>query len=143
MIHIKRVEIIDGVVVDAFKELIPQLTDSDRYPSKEDLENIVSSEMNHLFVAIDDNSKIVGSMTLVLYRIPTGLKGMIEDVVVDQNARGKGIATSLIKYAIETARKCGAHKLELTSRSARIAANKMYLKMGFEHRDTNFYRLDL
>ena len=143
MIDIKRIDIIDEDVFDAFKELIPQLTDNDQYPSKEDLESIVSSEMNHLFVAIDDNSKIVGSMTLVLYRIPTGLKGMIEDVVVDYNARGKGIATSLINHAIEAARKCGAYKLELTSRPARIAANKMYLKMGFERRDTNFYRLDL
>lgn len=143
MIDIKRIDIIDEDVVDAFKVLIAQLTEKDQYPSKEDLESIVSSELNHLFVAKDENGKIVGSMTLVLYRIPTGFKGMIEDVVVDHNARGKGVATSLINHAIETARKCGAYKLELTSRPARIAANKMYLKMGFELRDTNFYRLDL
>lgn len=140
---IKRVTKIDDKVIDAFKNLIPQLTGQEEYPSGKDLEDIISSNNTYLLVAIDNEGKIAGSMTLVLYRIPTGLKGMIEDVVVDHDARGKGVATLLINNAIEIARNNQASKLELTSKPARIAANKMYQKMGFELRETNFYSLNI
>lgn len=141
--QVKRITEIDNNVVDAFKRLMPQLTGRDEWPSYECLYKILSSHTTYLFVAIDECGDIVGSLTLVLYRIPTNLKGMIEDVVVDAGARGKGVATLLMSHAIETARQCDASKLELTSKPSRIAANKMYQKLGFEIRDTNFYRLDL
>lgn len=139
---IERLLKIDNDAVEAFKALVPQLTGDDRYPSHSDLSMIIDNEMTFLFVA-KDNNLIVGSLTLVFYRIPTGLKGMIEDVVVDEKARGKGVATLLMNRAIDAAREQGAYKIELTSRPSRIAANKMYQRMGFELRETNFYRLDI
>ncbi len=140
--NIERLTSIDDNVFEAFQKLVPQLTGDDRYPSVDDLNIVISNSMTYVFVAKDD-SKIIGSLTLVLYNIPTGLKGMIEDVVVDESARGRGIATKLMLKAIETAQKEKAGKIELTSRPSRVAANKMYQKMGFKLRDTNFYRLDL
>lgn len=140
--HIEEIKNIDEQVAAAFKKLIPQLVDRNDYPTAEELQQVVSSDNIHLLVAKDGN-KIVGSITVALYHIPTGKKAIIEDVVVDKNTRGKGIASQLMKRAIEVARKGGARKIELTSNPTRIAANKMYVKFGFKVRHTNFYRLDL
>lgn len=141
-IQIKRITIIDEAACDAFEKLLPQLTGRDDAPSAEQLEMIIADEMTHLFVATE-NDVILGTLTLVLYRIPTNLKGMIEDVIVDEAARGKGVATRLMNHAISVARKNGVAKLELTSNPTRIAANNMYQQLGFEKRNTNFYRMDL
>ncbi len=140
--HIEQLTSIDEPTAEAFKRLIPQLVGREDYPSVEDLRQAVSSDNIRLLVA-KDGDEIVGALTVVLYLIPTGKKAIIEDVVVDKEARGKGIASQLMEAAIEVARDGGARKIELTSRPSRIAANNMYLKYGFEVRDTNFYRLDL
>ena len=140
--YIEEVKTIDEQTVAAFKNLIPQLVNRDDYPTAEELKQVVSSDNIHLLVA-KSRGVIIGSVTVALYQIPTGKKAIIEDVVVDVNARGKGAASQLMKYAIEVARKGGARKIELVSNPTRIAANKMYMKFGFKVRDTNFYRLDL
>ena len=86
---------------------------------------------------------IVGSLTLVMYRIPTGLKAWIEDVVVDEAARGSGVGEALNFAAIDEARRRGAKAVNLTSRPSREAANRLYQRIGFSARDTNVYRYDL
>ncbi len=140
--EISQLTTINSSTYEAFKRLIPQLTGEEQHPTKNDLEKIINAEMTYIYVA-SDKETIVGSLTLILYRIPTGLKGMIEDVVVDNSARGNGVASMLINKAIEKAREVGAKKIELTSRPSRVAANNLYKKLGFELRETNFYRLDL
>lgn len=140
--RIERISQIDEKTVAAFKKLIPQLVGRDDYPTFEELKNIVKSDNIHLLAAID-NDEILGSLTLAIYHIPTGKKAIIEDVVVDNDARGRGLASHLMNRGIEIARENGARKIELTSNPTRIAANKMYLKLGFKLRETNFYRLDL
>jgi ribosomal protein S18 acetylase RimI-like enzyme len=95
-----------------------------------------------VFVARVDGV-IVGSLTLVLYRIATGLKAWIEDVVVDETARGHGVGEALNRAALEEARRHGAKAVSLTSRPSRQAANRLYLRIGFSPRDTNVYRYDL
>ena len=82
-------------------------------------------------------------MTLVLFRIPTGLRAWIEDVVVDEAARGRGVGETLNRAAIEWARGAGATTVDLTSRPSREAANRLYRRLGFQERATNVYRLDL
>lgn len=141
--RIEQVIQVDEKIVDAFKVLIPQLVGREDYPTQEELESIVESDHIFLLAAIDDDDEIVGTLTIALYRIPTGKKAIIEDVVVDARARGKGAASMLMHSGIEIARQKGAKKIELTSNPTRIAANKMYLKLGFNLRETNFYRLDL
>ena len=86
---------------------------------------------------------IVGSLTLVLVRIPTGLRAIIEDVVVDEQCRGQGVGRALNEAALELARDAGAVTVDLTSRPSREAANRLYLSLGFEVRDTNVYRYKL
>ena len=86
---------------------------------------------------------IVGSLTLVLYRIPTGLKAWIEDVVVDDNARGRGVGEALNLAALDEARARGVKGVSLTSRPSREAANRLYQRIGFTRRDTNVYRYDI
>jgi len=82
-------------------------------------------------------------MTLALFRIPTGLRAWIEDVVVDEAARGRGVGEALNRAAIERARGEGATTVDLTSRPSREAANRLYQRLGFQERPTNVYRLDL
>ncbi len=131
-------EISEDILI-AFRKLIPQLSPDAQIPTKEDLEEIFKSENSFLFLARD--KEIVGTLTLITYRIPTGLKVWIEDVVVDNKMRGKGIGEKLTRYAIDYAIKLGAKRIELTSKPSRIAANEMYKKMGFDKRETNVYRL--
>ena len=80
-------------------------------------------------------------LTLVLFRIPTGVRGIIEDVVVDESHRGQGIAAALTRYALDRAKRMGARTVDLTSRPSREAANRLYQKLGFQQRETNVYRI--
>jgi ribosomal protein S18 acetylase RimI-like enzyme len=129
-------------LVDAFGRLIPQLTTSNPPPSQEDLEAIVSSPASALLLAVDPDrdGEIVGSLTLILFRIPTGVRAWIEDVVTDGAARGRGVSTALNLAALDRAREAGARTVDLTSRPSREDANRLYRKIGFEQRDTNVYR---
>ncbi len=129
-------------VVDAFARLIPQLSSSNPPPSRLQLEILVASEASTLFVARVDGH-IVGSLTLATFRIPTGVRAWIEDVVVDESARGHGVGEALNRAALDLARAEGAITVELTSRPSREAANRLYLRLGFVSRDTNVYRFTL
>ncbi|MCB0976721.1 MAG: GNAT family N-acetyltransferase [Acidimicrobiales bacterium] len=131
---------VDDDLVAAFARLIPQLSKSSPPPSREVLEEIVASDATHLLVARDEAGRVLGSLTLVLFRIPTGLRAWIEDVVVDGEARGQGVGEALNRYAIDVAAERGARSVDLTSRPSREAANRLYRRLGFEPRETNVYR---
>ena len=133
---------VDDELVAAFAALIPQLSGSSPPPRADDLWAIVSSPDSVLFIARFE-SRIVGSLTLAFYRIPTGLKAWIEDVVVDLSVRGQGVGEALNLAAIDEARHRGAKNVSLTSRSSREAANRLYRKLGFEPYETNLYRYKL
>ena len=130
---------VDDELVAAFDRLIPQLSTSSPPPGRAGLEAIVANPETVLFVARVDGI-IAGSLTLAFYRIPTGLKSWIEDVVVDDAARGQGIGESLSRAAVEEARRRGAKDVSLTSRPHREAANRLYQRIGFDLRVTNTYR---
>ena len=129
-------------LVEAFERLTPQLSSSNAPPSAEALEAIAASAATRLLVAHADGV-IVGSLTLVLVRIPTGLRAIIEDVVVEERVRGQGVGRALNETALGLARDAGAVTVDLTSRPSREAANRLYLRLGFEIRDTNVYRYKL
>lgn len=135
-------ETVTDEVVEAFARLIPQLSSSNPPPSRTQLEDLVASEASTLFVARVDG-RIVGSLTLATFRIPTGVRAWIEDVVVDESARGHGVGEALNRAALDRAREAGAITVELTSRPSREAANRLYQRMGFVTRDTNVYRYTL
>ena len=125
--------------LDAINGLLPQLSPSVVALEESDLRNIVDSESTKLFLAIDEDG-VFGMLSLVLFRIPTGRKAWVEDVVVDEKARGRGVGKLLTEHAIQVAREHGAHSVDLTSRPSREAANALYQRVGFEQRVTNVYR---
>jgi ribosomal protein S18 acetylase RimI-like enzyme len=143
MVTITRIESVDDGLVAAFGRLIPQLSSSSPPPDRARLEEIVGDPRTHLLAAWDDDGTMLGTLTLVCFRIPTGLQARIEDVVVDASARGRGLGERLTLDAIERARDAGAKSVGLTSRPTREAANRLYLRLGFELRETNVYRLKL
>src|SRR6478672_6132897 len=104
---------------------------------------MVRSQASRLLIARDDDGTIVGSLTLVLFRIPTGVRAWIEDVVVDESARGSGVGEVLNREALRLAAEEGAVTVDLTSRPSREAANRLYKRLGFVERDTNVYRYEL
>jgi ribosomal protein S18 acetylase RimI-like enzyme len=132
-------------VAEAFRRLTPQLSSSAAVPTFEELQDIASSRASILLMARDteQGGKIVGSLTLVVFRIPTGMRAWIEDVVVDTELRGRGIGEALTRAALERAREEGAKTVDLTSRPSREAANRLYQRVGFVQRVTNLYRYDL
>ncbi len=139
---VEEVNAVTGDLVDAIAGLIPQLSSSSPPPSAEELAVVVASPGTTLFVcrAASDGHPVVGTLTLVLYCIPTGVRAVIEDVVVDASARGGGAATALVKAALRAAYGGGATSVDLTSRPSREAANRLYVRLGFEKRETNVYR---
>ena len=138
--EIQRVTVIDDELYAAFERLMPQLSSAPMH-SREFLQELVDSPACTLIVALDP--QIVGTLTLAVYRSPTGVHAWIEDVVVDNAARGRGIGEALTLAGIEIAREQGADEVNLTSRPSREAANRLYQKVGFQLRNTNVYRYSL
>jgi len=128
---------------EAFGRLIPQLSKSSPPPSEDELEEMVTAPGTFVLIARGDDRRIVGSLTLVIFRIPTGMRAWIEDVVVDESARGRGVASALVNRALEQAAVAGARTVDLTSRPSRQDANRLYQELGFELRETNVYRYAL
>ena len=129
-------------VLAACHRLIPQLSSSSAPISAQELEEIIESDTTVLFAA-RSGQEIVGLLTLAMFRIPTGVRAWIEDVVVDNQARGKGVGDALNRAALAEAERRGAKTVDLTSRPSREAANRLYQRLGFKQRDTNVYRYDL
>lgn len=131
-------------VVEALAALVPQLSSTAPAPSAAEVEEIVESPATVLLVArVEKGGPVVGSLTLVVFRIPTGLRAWIEDVVVDDSVRGRGVGAALTQAALDRAREMGCRNVDLTSRPSRQAANRLYQRLGFAARDTNVYRIDL
>jgi ribosomal protein S18 acetylase RimI-like enzyme len=140
-VQICVVDAISPGLVEALSSLLPQLSSAPP-PSAAELSAIVDSPSTSLLVARDGDA-IVGTLTLAVLRIPTGVRAWIEDVVVDEGARGRGVGEALTLRAVELARSAGARSVDLTSRPGREAANRLYRRLGFEERDTNVFRLTL
>jgi len=140
----KITEVTDELVA-AFERLTPQLSASNPAPTRAQLAEMVRSPAITLLVAREPDAEgaIVGSLTLAMFRIPTGLRAWIEDVVVDSTRRGKGIGEALTREALRVALEAGATTVDLTSRPSREAANRLYQRIGFELRTTNIYRYTL
>jgi len=139
--QIEVVATVSPELVEGIAALLPQLS-SISPPSAAELAAIVDSPATSFLVARDGDS-VLGTLTLAVFRIPTGVRAWIEDVVVDESARGRGIGEALTMRAVEIARDAGARSVELTSRPTREAANRLYRRLGFEERETNVLRLTL
>jgi ribosomal protein S18 acetylase RimI-like enzyme len=135
--QIERITEITPEVVESFKYLVPQLSTSSAIPGKKELAEIAAND--NLFIARDEG-RIVGSLTLIIFRIPTGVRAWIEDVVVDGSQRGKGIGEALTRAALDRASELGSRTVDLTSRPSREAANRLYQRVGFKLRESNLYR---
>jgi len=139
-VDVEVVKDVTDEVLKAFGRLLPQLSRSAQPLDAEALRTLVAWPGNRLLVArvVGD---IVGALTLVMFPIPTGWRAWIEDVVVDETARGKGVGAALTQEAVRLARADGARTVDLTSRPSREAANRLYERLGFQLRDSKVYRL--
>jgi len=127
------------------QRLISQLGVHKSPPTLQELNELIKSESTTLLAARypDENGAIAGVLSLTIYRVPTGIHSILEDVVVDEKMRRRGIGEALIRYAIDLARKAGANGVSLTSNSQREGANQLYQSLGFELRKTNAYFYEL
>jgi len=123
--------------------LMKQLNPSLKEFTEENLLNIVQDNNVYLYIARDIHQNIVGTLTLITYQVPSGKRGYIEDVVVDEKERGKGLGKLLMHEAINKAQELGIETIGLTSRAERTAANSLYQSLGFQKRETNVYKLIL
>ncbi len=136
-VHIARTA--SAGLVEDLNHLLPQLSSSAAPLTVEALHEILSSNAITLFVARQDE-QVIGTLTLAIFPIPTGLRAWIEDVVVDRDSRGLGVGDALTTAAVARANELGVRSIDLTSRPSREAANALYMKLGFELRTTNVYR---
>ncbi|WP_455159350.1 GNAT family N-acetyltransferase [Schaalia cardiffensis] len=136
-------------IVEAMERLIPQLSRSAKPLDAQACERFISQPGVHFLIYRPDTADargeypILGMLSLAIFEIPTGVRAWIEDVVVDEAARGQGAGLKLVEAALEQAKKVGARTVDLTSRPSREAANRLYRRAGFEQRETNVYRVPL
>jgi len=142
-VTIEAARVADDELCAALVRLVPQLSSSAPPPTLDELRRIVDSPATTLFIARDDAGLVVGSLTLALFSVPTGVRAWIEDVVVDESARGAGAGAALVRAALSSAEASGARTVDLTSRPQREEANRLYQRLGFEQRHTNVYRYEL
>jgi ribosomal protein S18 acetylase RimI-like enzyme len=126
-------------VVETFSRLLPQLSRSAPPLDRAALQRIVGSDATTLLIARSDG-RMAGTLSLVLFPIPTGIRAWIEDVVVDEAARGQGVGEALTVEALRLAEAAGARTVDLTSRASREAAGRLYERVGFKSRETRLYR---
>jgi ribosomal protein S18 acetylase RimI-like enzyme len=126
---------VSDALVASLSRLVGQLSLGSRTPSRAEVEEVVASSATRLLVASETNGAIVGMLTLAVFRIPTGVRAWIDDVVVDQQARRRGVAEVLVREALRFAHGAGARSVDLTSRPSREAANRLYEKLGFALRE--------
>jgi ribosomal protein S18 acetylase RimI-like enzyme len=130
-------------LLEALQRLLPQLSPGRPLPTTAEVKELMAAHGSTLLVARDELGRIVGTLTLVVFRTTTELRARIEDVVVDEDARGKGLGEELVKEALRLAQERGAQSVGLTSRPDREAANRLYERIGFDHRPTNVYTFTL
>ena len=140
MINISELTEASSSVLQSINELLPQLSSSAQVISMDRLSELVESDNTIIFLGTDDNDQILGMLSLIVMKIPTGNKAWIEDVVVDQTARGKGMGKALMNHALERAKKLAVKSVDLTSRPSREKANMLYQSLGYQIRETNVYR---
>jgi ribosomal protein S18 acetylase RimI-like enzyme len=138
-VRVEELREVTDEVVETFNRLLPQLSRSAPPLDRAALDRLVSSEATTVLIARADG-QIAGTLSLVMFPIPTGLRAWIEDVVVDQAARGRGIGEALTVEALRLAEAAGARTVDLTSRASREAAGRLYERVGFQSRETRFYR---
>jgi ribosomal protein S18 acetylase RimI-like enzyme len=129
-------------LLTSLNQLVPQLSSSASPLTSDDVKALITNPAVSMFIAKNEGAS-VGPLTLVVFPIPSGLRAWIEDVVVDEGARGLGVGVALTEAAVTESKRRGAKSIDLTSRPSREAANAMYVKLGFEQRETNVYRLSL
>ena len=139
--YIGKVSEVTEELQKAMQRLIPQLGVHKIPPTLQELNQIIKSESSMLLAARypDENGAIIGVLSLTIYRVPTGIRSIIEDLVVDKKTRRRGIGEALVRHAIELAREVGADGVSLTSNSQREEANQLYQSLGFDLRKTNPY----
>jgi ribosomal protein S18 acetylase RimI-like enzyme len=140
---IKRIKRFGERVFEAVLKLLPQLSSDAELASSQYFKSILTSKNIHFFIAELDNREIVGMLTIATYNTPSGTKAWIEDVIVDESQRGKGIGKALVLFAISYSKSLGAKSVGLTSRPSRTVANRLYQKMGFVQYETNVYKYPL
>lgn len=141
VVDIAELSSVDDRTGDGMRSLISQLSSSAPPLTTEQLSEVIETESCTVFVARIDG-EVVGTLTLVTFPIPTGIRAWIEDVVVDVSARGQGVGSALTRHALDVAKERGARTVDLASRPSREAANSMYGNLGFRRRDTNVYRYE-
>jgi ribosomal protein S18 acetylase RimI-like enzyme len=138
-VEVEAVGRVTDELVEAAGRLLSQLSSSAASLGADGLARIAQHQATTLFVARSQGA-VVGMLTLVTFPLPSGVRARIEDVVVDQAARGQGVGTALTMAALRLAQEQGARSVDLTSRPSRVAANRLYQQLGFQLRDSNVYR---
>lgn len=138
---IVKVTIVTDELMDAITRLMPQLKLKYSLPTRSEIDALVGSKASNLFIVRypGENSPIIGMLTLLIYRVPSGVRAHLEDIVVDEAVRGLGIGELFVRHALGIAREAGANGVILTTNPRREAANRLYQRMGFNRWKTNLY----
>ena len=119
-------------VSELFRQLSPNKTQLD-------LDEILDDKNQITVAYCEDNNKIIGIALMCTYKVISGNKGWIEDVVVDSASRGKGIGRKLINLLVEVGDKKKLSEILLFTEDHRLAAINLYSKVGFKLKESKIY----
>ncbi|KAF1072273.1 MAG: Aminoalkylphosphonate N-acetyltransferase [Pseudomonas citronellolis] len=140
-VRIEQATHADAVLLRGVNRLLGYLSSRASALDEAGLQALLTAPGLELWVARQgEGGPVLGMLSLVSFRIPTGLRTWIEDVVVVPEARGQQVGDRLVQVAIERSRALGARTLDLTSNPTRLAAHRLYLRNGFALRETGVYR---
>jgi ribosomal protein S18 acetylase RimI-like enzyme len=130
--------------LDGLRALLIEFSESARQLDVAVLAERLRNEGTCVLVAEQYDGVALGTATMCFVTTLTqGVVAHVEDVVVTSASRGQGVGRMLMAAVRAEAERRGAAYVDLTSRPARVAANRLYASIGYELRDTNAYRLDL
>ena len=108
-----------------------------------DINDVLSQGNEFICVCCWDNEKLVGMASLATYKVISGHKGMVEDVVVSDEMRGKGIGRKLMELLISEGQKLNLSEILLFSGHHRKPAIALYKSLGFNLKNSGMYTLKL
>ncbi len=139
-IELLKLEDVTDTIQKQVADLYRQLNANN---SQRTLQEILQSGNNVLVIICRMDDSIVGTALLSTYKVISGYRGMVDDVVVDASQRGKGIGRKLMERLLEEGKKMGLDEILLFTGHHRAPAKALYKSLGFEMRKSGLYNLRL
>ena len=104
-----------------------------------DVEEVLNQGNEFIMYCAWNERRLIGMASLATYKVVSGYKGIVEDVVVAADWRGKGLGRKLMGQLVAHGEQLGLKELLLFSGHHRTPAISLYKSMGFKKKQSGMY----